>query len=88
MNLPTMVAEYWHSRPRAWGAKVIMVSLILLCGCAAPFMIYMMYVDQNHVPVALSYLLIAGSLIAHVGFFIGIIHLMWEMFSRRNSRDI
>lgn len=80
--------EYWRSRPRLWGAKVILASLILLCVSAAPFMLYLMFIDEDYVPVALSYLLIGGSLLAHFGFVLGIIHSIWEIFSNKNSRDL
>lgn len=77
------LVAYWASRPGTWGLHIILRSLILMCVSAAPFMAYVVYIEGEDVPVYLSYLLIIGVILAHVGFFIGLVHWLWFTYIKR-----
>lgn len=62
------------------GVKLIALSLMLVITCALPFMLYSVFGDATQTPKVLSWIFALGALIAHLGFFIGVLLLIWDMY--------
>lgn len=62
------------------GVKIIALSLMLVLVCAAPIMLYSVFGPADGNPVALSWLFAVGAMLAHVGFLIGILLVIWDMY--------
>lgn len=62
------------------GIKIIALSLMLVLVCAAPIMLYIALGPEDGNPVLLGWLFAGGAMIAHVGFFVGIVLLIWDMY--------
>ncbi|MGB3608825.1 MAG: hypothetical protein WA987_00510 [Cellvibrio sp.] len=65
------------------GIKVIALSLFLVLACAAPMMLYVVFGPEDGNPVGLGFLFAGGALIAHVGFTIGLLLLIWDTFIKK-----
>ncbi|MDQ2078358.1 hypothetical protein [Marinimicrobium sp. ABcell2] len=64
------------------GLKVIALSLLLLFVTALPYMAYEMVGPEDGNPQVLGMLFGLGALLAHVGFIVGLLWLMWESYGR------
>lgn len=64
--------------PRA--VKIIALSLLLVLVCAAPIMLYGIFGPENGNPVALGWLFAVGAVVAHIGFLIGMLLLIWDLY--------
>lgn len=53
---------------------------MLVLVCAAPMMLYSMFGPDNGNPVALGWLFAAGAVVAHIGFLIGMLLLIWDVY--------
>jgi hypothetical protein len=62
------------------GVKLIALSLMLVISSALPFMVYSLFGDVDRTPNFLSWIFALGALVAHLGFFIGVILLIWDMY--------
>ncbi len=71
-----------HSKsPR--GVKLIALSLLLVVVCAIPAMLYSyLSVDRGDSAV-LSWLFAVGAVVAHIGFFVGMLLIIWDMYFSR-----
>lgn len=87
MNLVKRCISYWQARPPLWGARIILRSLILLCIGAAPYIFSALLLEWETIPDLFSYSLIIATLVAHLGFLVGILHLTWEMYQKLNRRS-
>ncbi len=67
------------------GLKVIALSLLLVLVCAAPMMLYVVFGPEDGNPVGLGWLFALGALVAHVGFTIGLVLLIWDVFIKKNK---
>jgi hypothetical protein len=66
------------SSPR--GVKIIALSLILVLLCAMPIMLYSVFGPDDGGPVLLGWLFAAGAMIAHIGFLVGILLIIWDVY--------
>lgn len=67
-----------HSKsPR--GIKIIALSLMLVLTSAAPIMLYSLFGRDDGGPVFLGWLFAVGAVLAHVGFLIGILLVIWDL---------
>ncbi len=62
------------------GIKIIALSLMLVLVCAAPIMIYTAFGPEDGNPIILGWLFAAGAVVAHIGFFVGIVLVIWDMY--------
>lgn len=62
------------------GVKLIALSLMLVIVCALPVMIYTLWSPEEGGPLVLGWLFAVGALIAHLGFLIGILLIIWDMY--------
>lgn len=62
------------------GIKIIALSLMLVLVCAAPIMLYSFFGPADGNPILLGWLFAAGAMLAHVGFFVGIVLIIWDMY--------
>lgn len=66
------------------GVKIIALSLMLVLICAAPIMLYSAIGPEDGNPVLLSWLFAFGAVVGHIGFLIGILWIIRDLyFSRR-----
>jgi hypothetical protein len=65
------------------GIKIIALSLLLVLACAAPIMLYVFFGPEDGNPVGLGLLFAGGALIAHVGFTVGLLLLIWDVFIKK-----
>ncbi len=66
------------SSPR--GIKIIALSLMLVLMCAAPIMLYSLFGPADGNPILLSWLFAIGAVLAHLGFLIGILLIIWDLY--------
>ena len=79
-NPLTAIARSEASR----GLKLIAYSLLLVFVTSLPFMLYMFLAPDESNPVFLVWVFAVGALLAHVGFFVGLLMLIWDSyFSQR-----
>jgi hypothetical protein len=62
------------------GVKIIALSLMLVLLCAAPIMLYSLLGPDDGGPIVLGWLFAAGAIIAHLGFLIGILLIIWDLY--------
>ena len=62
------------------GIKIIALSLMLVLVCAAPFMLYSVFGPADGNPVALSWLFVIGAMLAQIGFFVGMVLIIWDIY--------
>lgn len=62
------------------GIKIIALSLMLVLVCATPIMLYSAFGPADGNPVLLSWLFAIGAMLAHVGFFVGIVLVIWDVY--------
>jgi hypothetical protein len=62
------------------GVKIIALSLMLVLVCAAPIMIYSAIGPDHGNPVALAWLFAAGAVVAHIGFFAGVVLIIRDLY--------
>lgn len=68
------------------GIKVIALSLLLVFVSAAPIMLYILLGPADGNPIGLGLLFAVGALVAHVGFVVGILLLLWDNFISKRKR--
>lgn len=68
------------------GIKVIALSLLLVFVSAAPIMLYILLGPADGNPIGLGLLFAVGALVAHVGFVLGILLLLWDNFISKRKR--
>lgn len=68
------------------GIKVIALSLLLVVVSAAPIMLYILLGPADGNPIGLGLLFAVGALVAHVGFVVGILLLLWDNFISKRKR--
>lgn len=66
------------SSPR--GVKIIALSLMLVLLCAMPIMLYSVFGPDDGGPVVLGWLFAVGAMIAHIGFLIGVLLIIWDVY--------
>jgi hypothetical protein len=64
------------------GLKVIALSLLLLFVTALPYMVYAMLGLEGGNAQVLGMLFGVGALLAHAGFIIGLLWLMWDSYGK------
>jgi hypothetical protein len=62
------------------GVKVIALSLMLVLVCAAPIMLHGIFGAADSNPMVLSWLFAIGAIVAHIGFLVGILLLIWDIY--------
>lgn len=62
------------------GIKVIALSLMLVLICAAPIMLYSLFGPADGNPILLGWLFAGGAMLAHIGFFVGIVLIIWDVY--------
>ena len=62
------------------GVKVIALRLLLVLVCAAPILLYSAFGPEQGNPVVLSWIFALGAMAAHVGFLIGIIWIIRDLY--------
>ena len=67
----------------ARGLKVIALSLLLVLVSAAPLMLYVLLGPEDGNPVILGWLFAAGAMIGHLGFAVGLIMLLRDMWFKK-----
>lgn len=63
------------------GIKVIALSLLLVLTSAAPLMLCVFFGSDDDIPIGLAWLFAIGALLGHVGFAVGLILSIWDMFT-------
>lgn len=61
------------------GIKIIALSLMLVLISAAPVMLYSLFGPNDGGPVLLGWLFAMGAVLAHLGFLIGILLVIWDL---------
>jgi hypothetical protein len=69
------------SSPR--GIKIIALSLMLVILSALPYMLISYFSAENANPIVSSWLFAIGAMIGHIGFFIGVVVLIWDTYFRK-----
>lgn len=62
------------------GIKIIALSLMLVLICALPIMLYSAFGPDNGGPVLLGWIFAVGAMLAHIGFLVGIVLMIWDMY--------
>ncbi len=62
------------------GIKIIALSLMLVVVCALPIMFFTYFGGENSDPVVSSWIFAIGAMLAHIGFFIGVVLLIWDTY--------
>lgn len=62
------------------GIKIIALSLMVVLLCAMPIMIYSILEPDNGGPVILGWIFAVGAMVAHVGFLIGVLLIIWDLY--------
>ncbi|HTF95257.1 MAG TPA: hypothetical protein VL995_03915 [Cellvibrio sp.] len=66
------------SSPR--GIKIIALSLMLVIVSALPIMLISYFGRADANPVISSWLFAIGAIIGHIGFFVGVVLLIWDTY--------
>lgn len=69
------------SSPR--GIKIIALSLMLVILSALPYMLVSYFSAENANPILSSWIFAIGAMIGHIGFFIGVVLLIWDTYFRK-----
>lgn len=62
------------------GVKIIALSLMLVLSCALPVMAISYLGGEGSALTAASWLFAIGAMVAHIGFFIGMVLLIWDTY--------
>lgn len=62
------------------GFKVIALSLLLIFICALPMMLYSAFGPETGNPMFFAWLFAVGAVLAHIGFLIGILLIMRDLY--------
>ncbi len=62
------------------GIKIIALSLMLVLVCAAPVMLYSLFNPETGGALWMGWLFALGAVVAHIGFFVGIVLVIWDMY--------
>ena len=62
------------------GIKIIALSLMLVVVCALPIMFFTYFGGENSDPVVSSWIFAIGAMLGHIGFFIGVVLLIWDTY--------
>ena len=62
------------------GIKIIALSLMLVLVCAAPIMLYSVFGPTDGNPVFFGWLFAVGAVLSQVGFLVGILLLIWDVY--------
>ncbi len=81
MELKNPITAIWRSKSSR-GLKIIAYSLLLLFVTALPFMGYVTFGPSDSNPMALSLIFAGGAMFAHVGFFVGLLLLIWDHYKK------
>jgi len=65
------------------GVKVIALSLLLVFVCAVPIMLHTYLTVGQGNSAALGWLFAIGAVMAHIGFLIGMLLIIWDMYFSR-----
>lgn len=69
------------SSPR--GIKIIALSLMLVILSALPYMLISHFGGEDANPIVASWIFAAGAMLGHIGFFIGVVLLIWDMYVKK-----
>lgn len=86
MKVKNPITAIWYS-DASRGLKIIAYSLVLVFASAAPFMGYVLLGPEDSNPVNLGLLFAVGALIAHVGFFVGLMLLIWDHYLKKPPKE-
>jgi hypothetical protein len=81
MNMNPITRILRSNAPR--GLKLIALSLVVLLLSALPIMIYVAIGPADGNPVGLGLLFFAGAMVAHVGFVVGLVMLIYDAYFRK-----
>lgn len=62
------------------GIKIIALSLMLVLVSALPIMLYSVFGPADGNPILLGWLFAVGAMLAHIGFFVGILLIIWDVY--------
>jgi len=87
--LKTLLNLLWRRNPvtrivysqAPTGMKIIGLSLVLLLAGAVPFALYWLWQPQE-IPYWTGIVFAGTASLAHMGFVVGLIYLIWDMFRR------
>ncbi len=65
------------------GVKIIALNLMLVLACAMPMMILSYLNSDESKLIIASWLFAIGAMVAHIGFFIGVVLLIWDAYFAR-----
>lgn len=68
------------------GVKVIAVSLAIVISTALPYMLVSVFGDETKTYLFVTWMFIVGALIAHLGFFVGILWVIWDLYIVKKRR--
>jgi len=78
-NPITAIARSEASR----GLKLIAYSLLLVFATSLPFMLTVIFGPEDANPVFLGKVFAGGAVLAHIGFLVGLLMLIWDSYSGR-----
>lgn len=87
MRLKNPVTAIWRSQSSR-GLKIIAYSLLLVFVTALPFMAYVTFGPSDSNPMALGLVFAVGALVAHLGFFVGLVLLIWDHYIKKEDRGM
>ena len=62
------------------GIKIIALSLMIVLASALPYMLASSFGDENSNLIIASWIFAIGAMLGHIGFFIGVVLLIWNMY--------
>lgn len=82
MKIKNPITAIWLS-DASRGLKVIAYSLVVVFVTSLPYIAYVMFGPSEGNPVGLGLLFACGAMVAHVGFFVGLLMLIWDHYFRK-----
>lgn len=68
------------------GVKVIAVSLAVVILTSLPYMVVSVFGDQDKEYLITTWVFIVGAMVAHLGFFVGLLWLIWDLYIVKKRR--
>lgn len=82
MKLKNPITAIWVSEA-SLGLKLIAYSLVVVFATSLPLIAYVIFGPSDGNPVGLGLLFAGGAMVAHVGFFVGLLMLIWDHYFRK-----
>ncbi|ROQ20082.1 hypothetical protein EDC38_0676 [Marinimicrobium koreense] len=82
MKIKNPITAIWRS-DASRGLKIIAYSLLLVFVTSLPLIAYVIFGPSDGNPIGLGLLFAGGAMVAHVGFFVGLLMLIWDHYFRK-----